>query len=416
MNPSTRDDFLWLMSDEATPVLTSVQLAFEERVNAVRIAKTLRKTTTPTRSALVMEQAQLRLRAKKKFSKAAEMFFTRRGLEQATGERIAAYKASRFAGLDRVADVCCGIGGDLIALANRESPQTEASQTTTGVDVDEHTCLFAARNVQVNCRDSKQVDLQQVDFQKFDVAAFEGIHIDPDRRIESRTVHGNQFSPNLQDVFERVSSNCSLAVKVAPATPATEYFPDQVQREWIGDHRECKQQVLWTGPATDQPGHRTATYVGKQGAFSQISALEHELERTSDLVNSIQRFIFEPHPTVLAAGLTDVIARRHDLNRFTASIVYLTGDLPINDPLLSQFEVIQVLPLNLRKTIHALQALDVGTVEIKKRGIENVTAELFGRMRIGGTHPATVILTRLGKTRISVIAKRQRSPLVPQSN
>ena len=63
MNLETRDDFLWLMSDEAAPVLKQVQNAFAERVNVVRIAKSLRKLTTPTRGALVMEQAQLRKKA-----------------------------------------------------------------------------------------------------------------------------------------------------------------------------------------------------------------------------------------------------------------------------------------------------------------------------------------------------------------
>ena len=136
MNSSTREDFLWLMSDEAAPILKKAQDAFSDRVNAVRIAKSLRKITTPTRAALTMEQAQLRIRARAKFIRASEMFFTRRGLEQATGRRIAKYKAGRFRKLKNVADVCCGIGGDLIKLANRSS---DSSFQTTGVDSNEMT-------------------------------------------------------------------------------------------------------------------------------------------------------------------------------------------------------------------------------------------------------------------------------------
>ena len=119
MNLETRDDFLWLMSEEADPILKQVQGAFAERVNVVRIAKSLRKLTTPTRGALVMEQAQLRKKAGQKFTRASRMFFTRRGLEQASGQRLAEYKASRFQSLENVADVCCGIGGDLLSLARR---------------------------------------------------------------------------------------------------------------------------------------------------------------------------------------------------------------------------------------------------------------------------------------------------------
>lgn len=396
------------MSDEAAPILTRVQKAFLDRINAVRIAKSLRKLTTPTRSALLMEQAQLRIRARKKFGCANSMFFTRRGLEQATSETIAKYKAKRFANLQSVADICCGIGGDLISLADRGDDST--LQHTVGVDQDEHTCLFAEKNIEVHGRQNSTVEIRQIDFANFDAADCDGIHIDPDRRMKARTVHGNQFSPSLSEVFEKTPDRCSLAVKVAPATPSAAYFPTEIQREWIGDRRECKQQVLWSGPATNKPGHRTATYVGRDGAIHQVSAPEVELDdQTIDFSEGLQQYVFEPHPAVLAAGLTDEIARKHGLKRFTAEIVYLTGDRPVNDPLLAQFEVLEVMPMNLRKTIQALQARNVGTVEIKKRGIEDVTANIYGRMRLQGDEAATVILTRLGKKRISVITNRIKS-------
>ena len=76
MNPSTREDFYWLVSDEAKPILRQVQDAFLDQVNAVRIAKSLRKKFSPNRSALIMEQAQLRIRARTKFKLANEMYFT----------------------------------------------------------------------------------------------------------------------------------------------------------------------------------------------------------------------------------------------------------------------------------------------------------------------------------------------------
>lgn len=413
MNPFNRDDFLWLTSDEASPILEQVQAAFEERTNAVRIAKSLRKTTTPTRSALVMEQAQLRIRARRKFSHADKMFFTRRGLEQASGQRLAEYKARRFTETTNVADICCGIGGDLIALAKRnaESSSGGSVSRTIGVDNDDLTCLFAQKNLEVNGLASGRVQVEHADFADFDLEAMDGLHIDPDRRTHERTVHGNRFSPNLEDVFSEIDSDMSVAIKVAPGTPSELYFPVGLQREWIGDHRECKQQVLWSGPATDKPGHRTATSVAKDGRYSQISIDELELDPTVEVFDSIHRYIFEPHPAVLAAKLTDIVARQHELRRFTTSIAYLTGDDPTEDPLLTQFEVLEVLPLNIRKTVDVLNSLGVGEVEVKKRGIETVTADQFARMKLSGPNFATIILTRLRRTRIVVIAKRKSNKL-----
>ena len=79
----------------------------------------LRRTYPPALAAAAVEQALLRQRAARggKFTRAAAMYFTREGLEQATGETIARYRARRFARCDSVADLACGLGGDALALA-----------------------------------------------------------------------------------------------------------------------------------------------------------------------------------------------------------------------------------------------------------------------------------------------------------
>ena len=64
-----------------------------------------------------LAQHELRLRARAKFSRALDMYFTRPGLEQASAEVIAGHRKARYAGAALVADLCCGIGGDLVTLA-----------------------------------------------------------------------------------------------------------------------------------------------------------------------------------------------------------------------------------------------------------------------------------------------------------
>jgi len=70
-----------------------------------------------------LAQHELRLRARAKFTRAEQMWLTREGLEQASAEPIARHRATRYAGRARVADLCCGIGGDLIALVKLYGPQ-----------------------------------------------------------------------------------------------------------------------------------------------------------------------------------------------------------------------------------------------------------------------------------------------------
>ena len=70
------------------------------------------------------------------------MLFTEAGLEQATRLKVAALHAGRFAraGVEHVADLGCGIGGDALALAAIDLEVTAA-------DADEVTAAIAAFNL-----------------------------------------------------------------------------------------------------------------------------------------------------------------------------------------------------------------------------------------------------------------------------
>jgi len=83
MTPSSAEDYRWLISDEAAPFLSETQIAIEEQINALSIAKKLRKRISPERSALVMEQAQLRIKGSSRIpricSSLGEVWSSRRG-------------------------------------------------------------------------------------------------------------------------------------------------------------------------------------------------------------------------------------------------------------------------------------------------------------------------------------------------
>ena len=83
----------------------------------LRVITQLRKQYDPALVTAAIHQSQLRVRAREKFSRADAMYFTRAGLEQASTERMAAHHADRYATLGPMAELCTGIGGDLIALA-----------------------------------------------------------------------------------------------------------------------------------------------------------------------------------------------------------------------------------------------------------------------------------------------------------
>src|SRR5690606_36050784 len=116
----------------------------ERSSDVVRAVTGLRKAGhSPELVAAVLSQARLRAKAASKFGAFAErMLFTPDGLEQATRLSVAAQHAGRYrtAGLDRVADLGCGIGADALALA-------AIDVDVVAVERDEVTAAIAAFNL-----------------------------------------------------------------------------------------------------------------------------------------------------------------------------------------------------------------------------------------------------------------------------
>lgn len=401
MDSIVRDDYLWLLSESALPVLSQVEEDIRNKVNALTINKRLRKSISPTRAAIVIEQVLLRLRAKVKFERASELFFTRKSLEQATSGRIAHYKATRFAELSSVADVCCGIGGDLMALAQRQMSNS-AMPETVGVEKDELTALFADKNTDVMGLEHTVVS--QSTFEDFAPQRFDGIHVDPDRRVKNRTVQGDFFQPPLADIRKLVQQKQCLAIKVAPATGPHRSTPDDAETQWIGDNRECKEQVIWTGPVTANPGCRTATYVNSQLEAFHFTATAKELQRSRpNPSEKLGAAIYEPHPTVLAAGLVTPLARKLGLRPVDPYVDYLTGTPSERCKLIRTFRIDVELKLNLKLLSRELRQRKIGLIVVKKRGVDQAIFDNIRSLKIAGPNKATVIATRHNGKRLALI-------------
>lgn len=399
MDDKVREDYQWLLETGAEPVLRKVRAQLESRASVLSINKTLRKTFAPSRVAIIIEQAQLQIRARSKFQRADEMFFTRRSLEQATSDRISQYKAARFANCHRVADICCGIGGDLVALANRSANQN----ATVGVDGDPLMASFANANAKRLAGFHAEAIHSQ--FEDFDTSPFDGLHFDPDRRSQTRTVKGDFFSPRLADIRDRLTPQQTVAIKVAPATSVSSDEDAQSHREWIGDVRECKQQVIWSGPMVAQPGHRTATVIPRSGEpISYTAGAEQIAAERPESAREISQWVYEPHATILAAELVPALATQLNLRPLGSSIDYLAGsDDETKHRLLRRYKVHLQLNLSLKQLARELRSRDIGKIVVKKRGIDLNVFQQIEALKLSGDRVATVIATRVAGKRVALI-------------
>jgi hypothetical protein len=402
-------DYVWLTSNEAGEILAD--LAASEAPLHTAVAR-LRRSLSAERTHLVLELVELRRRAADKFAAADRMFFTRRALEQATDEWIARYKASRFAGQPaaasslaqspqggppHVADLCCGIGGDLMALAN--------SGSVIGVDSDPMATHFAEANIAAVCP-SAEVRFQTADAARFALDEIDAWHIDPDRRPgDRRTTSLDACRPDgaaLDRLLQRVPN---AGIKLAPANQTPSSWAGQCELEWISRGGECRQLVAWHGKFAEHPGQHRATILSGPDTVPRTFA--GTANREVPIAAQLHERVYDFDRAVHAAGLQGELAAANNLRALSAGPTYYTGSVTIiDDPALTCFQVNDVLPLRLQQLARYLHERCIGQLEIKKRGVDIVPEQLRSELKLRGDNMASLLITKIGGRPKVIVAQR----------
>ncbi|MBN1855188.1 MAG: hypothetical protein JW829_20825 [Pirellulales bacterium] len=427
------DDYHWLTGQDGCAWLDHVT-GSDRPLH--QLVTELRQHLSSVRAHLVLEQVELRRQATRKFAHAAIMFFTKRGLEQATDGWIAAYKASRFPPNQQVADLCCGIGGDLIGLAERGP--------AIGVEIDPRVAALAGANLQnVLGREAGASRVVVEKAESFDIAGVSAWHCDPDRRPTGRrTTRVALHVPDISSILAILASNPNGAMKLAPGSDAPRWidaprmdqgdqqepdhfrvellpvsscvaqpsinWPHAIEWEWICRGRECRQLVGWFGNLARHPGKHVATIVFPDSQSHHSFAGSPEAVAQS--CETMDRYIYVPNPAVFAARLDAAIAVRYGLFRIGATHSlpsgYLTGSRFIHEPLLDGFEVIDILPLDIRHLGDYLRTRRIGRLEIKHRGLPLDPGTFRHQLHLRGDRAATLLATPAGSRSVAVLAQR----------
>ncbi len=380
----------WIISPAAEPFLI---LAAQHDGTQPQLVSRLRKHLTAAQAGEVMQQITLRRRAVKKFSCATQMFFTDKSLQQATDERTAWYKSTKFP-IGPLADICCGIGGDLFALS--------VSHATLGVDLDPRCAIFARKNCDVLGRARATiVCMRAEDLPVVELAAW---HADPDRRAGKRRASQVAWSePDLEVLERALQANPNAGIKLAPAAEIPAAWADRAEAEWIGEQDECRQLFLRFGQLTTMHGARSATLIDAHG---NVAGQVRGPAPPACVDATILRFVFEPHACVRAARLTDALAVRHGLRRISVDTAYLTGDQLVADALLAAFVVDEVLPFDLRRLKQAVRQRGWGRLEIKQRGSLVRPEQLVRKLKVPGNGQGVILLSPRGRNVCAVLAQR----------
>jgi catechol 2,3-dioxygenase-like lactoylglutathione lyase family enzyme len=389
-----RADAELLFTGEALALLDGLP-PYRATDNVVQSVSALRdKGVSPEMTRVVLRQRRLRAQAKPKFGEfAARMFFTEDGLQQATRLDVAAHHAARFRALGTVTvgDLGCGIGGDALALAG-------LGITVIAVDHDESTAAIATYNL----APFDNATVEQGDAEGIDLARFDALWFDPARRSnDKRLSNPADWSPSLEWVFD-VAMRVPSGIKLSPAI-AHDLLPDGIEAEWVVDCGDTVECVVWTGALARPNTARSALILGNVTAELTASEPDSQVE-----VGDIGAYVYDPSGAVIRAQLLGSLARQLGAHTIATSIAYLSSDVLVPTPFAQSFRVIDFVPLDVRTITQYCREAGIGTLEIKKRGVDIDPATFRTKLKLKGSGSATLILTRAGEGRVAIVAERVR--------
>jgi len=302
------------------------------------------------------------------------MFFTRAGLEQASAEVVAVHRAARFADAIPVADLCCGIGGDMVGLAAR-GPVLAVDRDPVHVQLAEHN----ARAYGVGDR----VKASVADVREVDLAGVAAVFVDPARRDErGRTRDVDPPLPWCLGLAEHVPA---MAIKAAPGLPHAA-VPAGWEREFVAIGPDLKETTLWSPALAAAPTRATIL----PGGHTLLPAPGVPVP-----LRDPGAYLLDPNPAVTRAGLVAELARALGAGQLDERIAFLTLDAPVATPFARTLRVLDSGPWREKDLPAWLRRLDIGAVDIRRRGLAGNVDVLRRRLKLAGSRRATLVMTRV---------------------
>ncbi|MGB1252622.1 MAG: SAM-dependent methyltransferase, partial [Candidatus Promineifilaceae bacterium] len=233
------EELTFLQSGEGQQWLATLGKRPISDASHLQWAMKLRKAVGAAYAPALLETALLRQRAAKKFSRSAEMYFDRPGLEMSSAEIISTHRAQRFAPFSSVADLGCGIGGDAIGLA--------AVTNVVAVDRDPLRLAMAQANVTVY-GGGDRFEGRLGDLVEMTPFSAEALFFDPARRTAQgkRIFRLADYQPPITLLNRWSSVTKNWGIKISPGFNYDD-LPVQAHVEFISVQGELREAVLWYG-------------------------------------------------------------------------------------------------------------------------------------------------------------------------
>lgn len=395
--PVSPEEIAWLQTVKGVAAAEHATDLLASGSNQLKTIEALRRSLAPELARAALGLALGRAAASSKFQDAERLFCDRAAAEQASHELVARHTAKRLSTASRVADLGCGMGGDLIELAR--------SSEVVAVDRDPTRLAMAAANATVRGLGDRTEFIQQ-DIDEFSSEGFDAAWFDPSRRDEqSRTLDPDHWSPSLSDTLTYASAFPGAGIKLAPGIDR-DLLPEDAEVEFISLDGRLVAAILWLG--TLAMGRYRATILTTRGAEAALS----EEADAPPSVGAPGSYLYDPDPAIGRAQLIHRLAQELGAWQLDARIAYLSSDSVVSTVFARRFRVLASMPFSERHLLETLRELDAGRVEVMKRGSAIETNELARRLdrQLSGDRVLTIALTRIGTAQTAIVCERERDP------
>jgi SAM-dependent methyltransferase len=398
-----------LTTDEGRRLLDELP-PYDERA-ALRLGEQLRaQGHDRDLVAAALTQSRLRTNVRRRWGEASAPLVTRLlltpdGAEQATRPTVAALRADRYQRLGlgaSVADLGCGVGLDALALA-------EVGMRVAAYDSDALTVAVAAANA-TSVGHRQHITVAQCDVTELSdrqLSRYDAVFADPARRRDGRRLlRPDSWSPPLAWVLDLPVAD--LGVKVAPGLDH-DRVPADSEFAVVSVAGDVVEAAVYRGAVRNEGVTRSATVLP-----SGSTVTDTDLPASPPAIAPVGQYLHEPDGAVIRAGLVAAVAHRIGGWLIDPQIAYVSSDAPARSPLLTSYEVLDVMPFSLKRLRAHLREQRVGHVVVKKRGSAVDVDALRRSLRLDRSEPGrrTILLTRLGDDPLAIVGRPVMQPRI----
>lgn len=284
-------------------------------------------------------------------------------LEQCSSEKTAIYKASLCKGKSFI-DLTGGLGVDFSFMSQQFDEAIYVEQNIDLIELASHNMqALGLKNISI-VNDNAENYLSNAN-------PFDTIYLDPARRNThgQKTVLIEDCTPNLREIGETLfEKGEQVIIKLSPMLDislALKSLSEINQVHIVSVNNECKELLFVKDKAkADYINFKCVNILNNE---TQIYSFEKE--RENDIIiaytNKIDKYLYEPNPSVLKAGAYKSIACDFSINKLhQSSHLYTSDELVENFPG-RKFEIISSFEFNKKELKQNLSKIDKANITVR---------------------------------------------------